>query len=255
MTQGQVVDTFTAQEFMQETLQKISQTELDAIAGELREKSQRLQAVLAPDAIAELDEDALFRILRSVFATRRRAQTILDAVGPGGLRRLMRGLLYGDQPLATRFQTFCEVLSGDENMVPTNVSYDLAGELLHFVFPDDYWLWTRWMWDPRTETGALPLVTMEDYDLHAPSLGQAYLKVGEAVAFVQATGEAAGFTSLSHGPFGIDVFLTCVYVIYVYTALRLRMTQEFNRVVPQLPEFTRRLLGVHRMEIQTSEVS
>jgi hypothetical protein len=77
------------------------------------------------------------------------------------------------------------------------------------------------------------------------------MKVGVAVAFVRATGEAAGFArfGMSNSPFGIDVFLSCVYAVYMYTTLRLRMTQEFNRIVPQLPELSRRLLGVWKMEL------
>ena len=59
-------------------------------------------------------------------------------------------------------------------------------------------------------------------------------------------GEAAGFQAIAKSIFGTDVFLSCVYVVYAYTVLRMRMTNEFNRVMPELPEFCRRLLGVHR---------
>jgi hypothetical protein len=31
--------------------------------------------------------------------------------------------------------------------------------------------------------------------------------------------------------------------------LRLRMTQEFTRIVPPLPDLVRRLLGVYRLEV------
>jgi hypothetical protein len=63
-------------------------------------------------------------------------------------------------------------------------------------------------------------------------------------------GRRSGFTSSgAKGLFGIDVFLACVYAVYMYTVLRLRMTQEFNKVVPELPELVRRLLGVYRMEV------
>jgi len=77
------------------------------------------------------------------------------------------------------------------------------------------------------------------------------MKVGVAIAFVRATGEAAGFSNfgVKNSPFGIDVFLSCVYAVYMYTTLRIRMTQEFNKVVPQLPELSRRLLGVWKLEI------
>ena len=133
--------------------------------------------------------------------------------------------------------------------MPETLLCDLASELLHFTEPDTRWLWTRWMWDPRVGTGALPLVTMEEYDLHGQNAGETYMKVGVAVAFVRATGEAAGFAKFGMGnsPFGIDVFLACVYAVYMYTTLRIRMTQEFNKVVPQLPELSRRLLGVWKM--------
>jgi hypothetical protein len=67
---------------------------------------------------------------------------------------------------------------------------------------------------------------------------------------VKATGDAVGLARLGGGPYGIDVFLACVYAVYMYTALRLRMTQEFNKVVPPLPQLVRRLLGVWKLELE-----
>jgi hypothetical protein len=68
------------------------------------------------------------------------------------------------------------------------------------------------------------------------------------VAFVPSTGRVAGFTNFAPR-FGVDVFLAAVYGIYMYTVLRMRMTQEFNKVVPELPDLIRRLLGVYRPEV------
>jgi hypothetical protein len=65
---------------------------------------------------------------------------------------------------------------------------------------------------------------------------------------VHEVGDAAGFQRIERSLFGTTVFLCSVYAVYSYTVLRMRMTQEFNKVVPGLPELTRRLLGVHRME-------
>ena len=110
------------------------------------------------------------------------------------------------------------------------------------------------MWDPRTETGALPLVTTDDtvFSLAGPtegsSRGAIYLTVGRALAFVDETGKAAGFTAAGPGLFGTDVFLAAVYGIYMNTVLRMRMTREFNRLVPPLPDLIRRLLGVYHLE-------
>ena len=263
---GQIVDTETAQEFMAQALEKVERAELGDIVAELERKSARFQALLSPENLPGLERPQLRGILRSTFATRRKAEAILDVMGVEGLRNAIEYLLYSAASPQERFQSFVDCLSGfwgdvrlarkplpgrEEGDLPENILCDLASELLHFTSPEDRWLWTRWMWDPRAGTGALPLVTMEEYDLHGRDAGETYMKVGVAVAFVRATGEAAGFARFGMGssPFGIDVFLACVYAVYMYTTLRLRMTQEFNKVVPQLPELSRRLLGVWRMEL------
>ena len=266
MPEGQVVDTETAREFMAQALKKAERAELGDIVAELEKKSARFQELLARESLPNLTREQFRFILRSIFATRRKANTILDVVGVEELRQASSQLLYGSASIQERFQFFVDSLSGywcdvrltrkpqpgkEDADLPENILCDLASELLHFTEPETRWLWTRWLWDPRVGTGALPLVVEDLYDLHGRNAGETYMKVGVAVAFVQATGEAAGFAQfgVNKSPFGIDVFLACVYAVYMYTTLRLRMTQEFNKVVPQLPELTRRLLGVWKMEI------
>jgi len=245
MPVGQVVDTESAQEFMKEALGKISESELNAIASELEIKSQKFRQLLSKDAIKRFEEGQVRALLRSVFSTRRRADELLGILGVEALKENIYSLLYGAEPLLLRFQKFYDALEKAQDYI----RFDLAGELLHCNFPDECWLWTRWVWDPKTETGALPLVTMEDYDFSAPTMGEIYMKVGEATSFIKATGDAAGFTRIGKGAFGVDVYLACVYGVYIYTTVRMRITQEFNRVIPELPELCRRLLGVHRLEV------
>ena len=121
---------------------------------------------------------------------------------------------------AARFQAFTERVPG----LSDNVGRDFASELLHFTDPERNWLWTRWMWDPKTRTGALPLVTTAAYDLEGESAAEIYEKVGRAVAFVHEVGDAAGFQTISRSIFGTDLYLSCVYVVYAYTVLRMRST-------------------------------
>jgi hypothetical protein len=244
MTRSQVVDTDSAREFMRETLAKITLPELDAIAGELQVKHERFRALLGGGARA-LTETDLRRLLRSIFSTRRRAADLCERVGRDRLAGWIDELLRENEPVDARLQTFHDRFDG----IPPSVRHDLGSELLHYTDPGTYWLWTRWVWDPATRTGALPLVTMEECDLGAPTVGETYLRVGQAMAFVHETGRAAGFTRIGEGSFGVDVYLACVYCVYVYTTVRMRMTQEFNRVIPALPELARRFLGVYRMEV------
>ncbi|MGH2830047.1 MAG: hypothetical protein ACRDJM_06145 [Actinomycetota bacterium] len=235
---GQVVDTVTAEEFMQQVLQSVSREELHDIASALERKAAVFGATFsgAPDAVASDDE--LLGTLRLTFAARRKAPTLVEAAGPGRLGALAAAL-FGPGTIPARIDGFVGALPGFEA-----VATEVATEILHFTMPERYWLWTRWMWDPRTETGALRLVTMDEVDLTGNSPGETYLMVGEAVAFVAETGRAVGFAPEAHGTLGLDVFLACVYGIYMYTVLRMRMTQEFNQIVPELPELARRLLGV-----------
>jgi hypothetical protein len=242
---GQIVDTESAREFMKEALSRISTEEMDALVSELREKSRRFGERLGRDRVASLGEEDLHALLRSVFSTRRAAGTLITKTGVDALRGAIADLLYGSGRTSERFQGFCDSLQG----VDDGVRFDLASELLHYNDPDDYWLWTRWMWNPRNETGALRLVTMDGYAFRGRDIGETYLRVGEAVAFVSETAKAAGFQRTASGLFGTTVYLCLVYVIYLYTTLRLRMTQEFNQVIPELPELSRRILGIHRLEV------
>jgi hypothetical protein len=240
VAEGQVVDTETAQEFMRQALEMLQLPEMEGIARELEDKSHRFQA-----ALGGLDEQRLHGLLRTMFTTRRHAAEIISSVGAQPLTAQISALVHGVDPIDVRIDRFDGALAALEPAVRR----DIVGEVLHFYAPHRYWLWTRWMWDPQLRTGALPLVTMQDFDLHGSTAGETYLKVGTAVAFVNETGRAVGFTRYGSEAFGIDVYLACVYGIYLYTITRMRMTQEFNKVIPPLPQLVRRLLGVHRMEV------
>ncbi len=242
---AQVVDTESAKEFMREALDKVASEELLQICSEVELKSQWFREKLDRDAIPKLSSAEYFSLLRRIFATRRKAEDILKKYPLENLREWTSTLLYGNGEVKARFQNFVDQLDGLDN----NLRRDFASEILHFTDPEKYWLWTRWMWDPKTKTGALPLVTYSAYDLNGETAGDIYMRVGEAVAFVHHVGKAAGFQTISKTIFGTDVFLSCVYVVYVYTVLRMRMTQEFNKVMPGLPEFSRRLLGVYQKQI------
>lgn len=242
---SQLIDIEAAKEFMKETLSRVSPDELVAIAADLETKSKVFQGYLNPAHIDQLSEGQTEKILKSIFATRRRLKQILEVHPHDSLKENIKNLLYGAERIETRFQTFVDQLDGLDH---PSLRTELAAELLHFSNPDQYWLWSRWMWDPKKKTGSIPLVTSEEFDLQGERDGEVYMKVGKGVAFVHSIAEAAEFQFISRTLFGTDVFLSCVYVIYAYTVLRMRMTQEFNKVMPPLPEFSRRLLGVLKVQ-------
>lgn len=245
MLVGQVIDTPTAQEFTRLALEKVSEHDLGNIAALLTDKSAFFATTFGRASINDLNEESAMASLRYVFASRRKAKVILTSLTVEGYKRAVRGLLYADMSPGDRLQEFSDLIDGIGRDVPERTGHDLGSEILHFTDPDRYWLWTRWMWNPGTGTGALPLVVMEEIDLDGGTVSETYRRIGVAYAFLNDVGEAAGFRTQGYGVFGTDVFLASVYAVYMYTTLRIRMTQEFNRIVPELADLVQRLLGVN----------
>lgn len=242
------MDTPSALEFQREILEQISESELQAIASDLDLKCAALQEALSGEG-QSLDRAELRKVLRALFATRRRTDEILDSLGPQLLADAIGRLLADDEPVADRIDRFDATMrEHDANGALRGSGFDLPIELLHFTAPERYWLWTRWIWDPLTSTGALALLVADDADLRAGTTrGDVYLRVGRAMAIVDETGRAARFIVAKSSLFGVDVLLAAVYGVYMHTVLEMRLTREFNRVIPPLPDLIRRLLGVYHL--------
>ncbi len=237
---AEAVDAPSAVEFMREALVKISEDDIGAISDLLARKRQDLAPHLSAASLGMANAAAVRPILGRVFCTRRRSDDIIVAVGAPALALAIRDLVHGGGGIESRFTAFDAALEAIE----APVRRDLAGECLHFADPERYWLWSRWMWDPEARTGALPLVMVEDFDFAGDDAGAVYLRVGAATAAVIATARELGFQRMGASPYAVDVYLAAIYGIYLYTVTRLRMTQEFNRVIPALPDLVRRLHGV-----------
>jgi hypothetical protein len=242
---GQVVDTPAAKEFLEKALEHASREDCRDIATDCGRRASMIQALLNARGSAPLDDAGLRQLLLLVFATRRRADRVLSvAAQQGGLARLLTNLCSPDGTVGERIDRFVDALSALDDL---ELACDLAGEVLHATQPDRYWLFSRWIWSSKHRTGALALVTT-DADLSGATPGQTYALVGRALTMLRASGDAAGLLDLGPEPWNLDVLLACVYCVYLYTVTRLRMTQEFNKVIPPLPDLARRFLGVHRLE-------
>ena len=238
---NQLVDIEAAREFMKETLAKVDKVNLIEIANTLEKKSLLFQKYLLKGNISKISKEDFDVILDKIFSIRRKKDKLYEFISFDKLKPAVYNLLHGPDAINDRFQEFFDSLGE----LDTNLKHDLAGELLHFTFPEKYWLWSRWMWDPKNKTGAIPLVTSEGFDLQGNQISETYMKVGKGVAFVHSVAESAEFQFINRSLFGTDVYLSCVYIIYAYTVLQMKMTKEFNEVMPGLTEFSRRLLGVY----------
>ena len=240
-----VVDSEAALEFMKEATKLATSTDLEDIGQRLENKARLFSELLSEEHIAELTADEFKQLIASIFSIKRKANKILKAIEIESLRETLATLLYGDEALDVRFNQASQALE----MMNDTMRFNLICELLHFSNPQKYWLWTNWIWDFKKHTGALSLVLQDDIDLEAKTPGELYVKIGQTTALVNAVGHRVGFSGAGAGLFGTDIFFACVYAVYMYTVFRVKLSQEFNRILPELTELTQQILGVKSMEM------
>jgi len=239
------IDSESAHEFLMEATKLASSSDLEDINTRLTHKTALFQHYLAPDKIDELEEQGIRSMMRHIFFLRRKHGLLLKGNELGFLRAEIKYLLYGEKPLEERFNRFTSSLSGlNEGLLIT-----LASELLHYNEPEKYWLWTNWILLPGGKSGALQLVLQNDFELKAENNGEMYLEIGKSIQALTAAGNTKGFTRMASGLRGTHIFLACVYAVYMFTVFKLKLSKEFNRILPELPELARRVLGVQKMEM------
>jgi hypothetical protein len=235
------VDVPTAKELIEQIHQQLTVEETSGLVGELEVKVKAVRKLLLdPD----LDAAGVRAALEWTFVARRRASAVMGPRDGRQLAAWVTDLLDGEDGLAARFARFC-ALAGP---LDGPAAAELASELLHFTYPSRHWLWTRWIWSTESRTGALPLLIGEEYELEADGLGATYERVSDALDALDASPEAGAFRLRGGGRLATDVLLACTYGVYMRTVLGLKMTQEFNALVPPMSQLVRRLLGTYHQK-------
>ena len=163
---------------------------------------------------------------------------------------LINDLLNEEAPAPLRVTKFIEKL----NALDTRLALELASGLLYNSSPIDHWLWTRWLWDPTTGTGILPLLAGSTHNLLADNLADGYVRVGAVTAMSVKFGEGTGLWSdelisnEKRAPFANSAFLACAYSVYLYGTTTWRLNKEFNNLLPSLPNMARKLLGLKKIK-------
>jgi hypothetical protein len=238
------------EEFALEVLASMPLPRVAQLMDALQRRRERLLHILSAPTAQDWHDAGVLALLQEIFGARRRAAVILETMGTGTLLGALERLVRGHETVSQRLELFCEPLA---SMGFEGEAVDIAGELLHFYDPERYWLWTRWIWNPRTQSGALALLIPDWSALLARTPGETYLKVGEATAYVAAAAESQQmFKPITRkgrfAPYLTDIYLAMTYTLYSFTVLRMRMTKEFTKVFPEPWELVQRLLGVYPLE-------
>ena len=239
---------------LQDALTQVSPDDVIAIADELAERHARLFLGLQVDSPKWTSSFA--DIASAVTHTKANARTITNQFNHGDFK-LFDDLMNGDSPTPMRVATFVEKL----NALDTRLALELATGLLHNISPIANWLWTRWLWDPTTGTGILPLLAGSTHNLLSENLADGYARVGAVSAMSLKFGEGTGLwtdelmANEDRAKFANTAFLACSYSVYMYGTTSWRLSKEFNNLLPSLPNMSRKLLGLKKIasEVKSDE--
>lgn len=210
-------------------------------------KSGAFAAALAEGRAATLDEATFKGLCALIAPVRRRIGAWLAANDFTVMRMAVSGLFAGDPP-TTDARTAAFVASFPDDRAH-RWARDLAGELLHYALPERYPLMARWVWDARTNTGALREIWFgADVDHMSIPVADDY------AAFLMLREELSQFLAANgvfrDMPFYVDLLLAHVYADYVSSQGGTYLRADFS--VPEDPLLhTRRMLGLDGIDPAT----
>ncbi|MCX2726777.1 hypothetical protein OO015_04615 [Thermomicrobium sp. 4228-Ro] len=237
------------QETLLEGLGQVAPDDVEAIATELAARRERLAPLV--DAVTSGgagEPDFWHELTRAVTATARQAEALCDPAASERTRAALPLLVAEGMPVEERLEAFIARCGLD-----TRLALELATGVLHLRAPWHYWLWTRWLWDARYGTGILPLLASSSHALEGQSIGVQYRQLRPLIALGAELGRNSGLICADladdpHiGPFATDAFLAIAYSVYLYGITNWRLSREFNRLLPSVPQLARRLLGLPKL--------
>ncbi len=220
---------------------------------DVKAKSEFFQKKLAEGNIKKLTQEDLEEIFERIFAARRKKKKIIEETGVENLKEAIKKLLYGEgggflgigkkedkRTWEEKVEEFARSIRG----VDLRAAKDIAAELLHFTFPDKYILWTSWVWDPETETGAIVFLKEE-----SPTGGKGRKMYGETYeqfeqVYKQIAEKLHEFGVKVKDYLFVDIFLAMIYATYV-DYMTLSTMHSAKGFFPPAGVMARRLLGVH----------
>jgi hypothetical protein len=205
-------------------------------------KSMAFEKVLGGGRVAEMDTDAFRDLCASMPTVRRRMGDYLTGDGFSHLQKSLATMLTGIEDTTgtdDRIKAFCDQFPQDR---AHRWVRDLAVETLHNVDPARYPMMNRWVWDRRTNTGALREIwfaeNVDQITIEVPDGYETFVVLREELS--QFLTDNGIFRNVLHY---VDLLLAQVYAMYISEQGSDYLRASFNEPSDPL-EHSRRLLGL-----------
>lgn len=215
---------------------------VEAFVDALNKKQIFFAELVSEDAIDGLSEDSVLMLLDCVFPARRRLLKGLNQVPHNVVVSQLRHLLYGDDTVEKRLQSFVDVIEIDDKKV-RRAAWDFAAEVLHFSAPEQYPLMCRWVWDQHAQSGATREFIRANDTMPNIPIGMSVAEFECARVWLSDQLEQQGF--YRDIPWMIDLVLAQAYAEYVMAMSNGMgmMGSEFGAKMEPIT-FVSKLLGI-----------
>jgi hypothetical protein len=207
----------------------------------LKLKVALFQDTLGSGKVEHLDLNGLMGLCTFMATVRRRVAPYLNQQGLVNIRDGLIQLLETDNVEATdlRVAAFCGRFPADKGH---RFVHDLAVEVLHNVDPERYPLMNRWVWDAKTNTGAIREMWFGD------NVDQMTIPLPDGYATFQMLREELSQYLTGEGVFGdvpfyVNILIAQVYSIYISAQGGTYLRADFSSAEDPM-HHTRRILGL-----------
>jgi len=202
---------------------KSLQTILDAM--ELKSKTLRSLEI-------STEEDAR-KLFESVFYARKHFSDIISKTSILELSSAFSQLKDPSLSYSERVEKFKSIVKGGEK----EDIEDMAKEIIHFLEPEKYPLWTRWIWNKERGTGSINYVIKDD------------VKINDEKELFSAINELRNVLEIfgleSKGKYYVtSVFLVYAYVRYLDYTTHLAVDKKAAGLIPTHLSTTALVLGL-----------
>jgi hypothetical protein len=202
---------------------KSLQTILDAM--ELKSKSLRSLDISTVEDARELFE--------SVFYARKHFSDIISKTSIPELSSALSQLKDPSLSYSERVEKFKSIVKGGEK----EDIEDMAKEIIHFLEPEKYPLWTRWIWNKERGTGSINYVIKDDVKINGGK------ELFSAIDELRNVLEIFGLES--KGKYYVtSVFLVYAYVRYLDYTTHLAVDKKAAGLIPTHLSTTALVLGL-----------
>ncbi|MDT7861817.1 MAG: hypothetical protein RRA45_06355 [Saccharolobus sp.] len=176
-------------------------------------------------------EDDVKSIFDVIFYAKRQFRDVLEKNGLEKIRTAFEKLKDKNLSYDQRVEAFSSLKSAEHEDI-----VDMAKEIIHFLEPEKYPLWTRWIWNPTKNSGSATYILKDNISLKTE---EDYFN---AISELKEVLSVFGLDTGNYYP--TSIFLVYAYVRYVDYATLLAVDRRGGGLYPSHLSTTAMVLGL-----------